>query len=227
VSERIRVVLVEDQVLVRAGLRALIEDGDEMEVVGEAGSGVEGVAVVAEQRPDVALVDVRLPAMDGVTATRLMTEAEEPTRVIVLTAFDDEETVFGALRAGASGFLLKDTPPEALLAGIRTVVAGDALIDPEVTRLVIERALTQPVDEPQGADPRVDVDGLTPRERDVLRLVAAGRSNDEITNELVVSPATTKTHIRHLLTKTGSRDRAQLVVFAYEVGLVTPRCRAD
>jgi DNA-binding NarL/FixJ family response regulator len=231
----IRVALVEDHAVVRRGLRALIDSSDDMQVVAEAGSGVEGLAVVAETRPDVALVDVQLPAMDGITATELMlrSDAEPRPRVVVLTAFGDEATVFGALRAGASAFLLKDSPPEVVLNAIRTVMRGEALVGPEVTRMVIERALAAPPaaaapgPAPSGAPvaPTALPGDLTPREVEVLALVGAGLSNAEISERLVISAATTKTHIRHLLAKTGARDRAQLVILAYESGLVTPTAR--
>lgn len=279
----IRVALVEDHAVVRRGLRALIDSTEDLRVVAEAGSGVEGLAVVAETRPDVALVDVQLPAMDGITATELMLRSDDAPRVVVLTAFGDEATVFGALRAGASAFLLKDSPPEVVLNAIRTVMNGDALVGPEVTRLVIERALAAPpsgappsgapsssalssTGPPSGEPPSTSSVGpsagatpagapvpsraggpaparpgglayprpgaslpadLTPREIEVLALVGAGLSNAEISERLVVSAATTKTHIRHLLAKTGARDRAQLVILAYESGLVTPAARAD
>jgi DNA-binding NarL/FixJ family response regulator len=227
----IRVALVEDHAVVRRGLRALIDASEDMQVVAEAASGVEGLAVVAETQPDVVLVDVRLPAMDGITATELMlrSDAEPRPRVVVLTAFGDEATVFGALRAGASAFLLKDSPPEAVLGAIRTVMNGDALVGPEVTRMVIERALAAPAppDAPTPAAPAARLADLTPREVEVLALVGAGLSNAEISERLVISAATTKTHIRHLLAKTGARDRAQLVILAYESGLVTPAASVD
>jgi len=214
----VRVVLVEDQALVRAGFRALIDGADDLVVVGEAASGVEGIAVVAEQRPDVALVDIQLPGMDGVAAMRVMLrQARHPLRVVALTAFDDEDTVMAALRAGASGFLLKDLTPDALLDAVRTVARGDALIAPQVTRMLIERALTPAPERGAAA-----LEGLTDREREVLALIAAGRSNEEIAEHLVVAGSTVKTHVRNLLAKTGARDRAQLVVLAYESGLVQP-----
>lgn len=227
----IRVVLVEDHAVVRRGLRALIDSSEDMQVVGEAGSGVEGLAVVAETRPDVVLVDVQLPAMDGITATEVMLGASDPgPRVVVLTAFGDEETVFRALRAGASAFLLKDSPPEVVLDAIRTVMRGDALVGAEVTRMLIARALSAspaapataagPSPPPLPSSPSSLPDELTPREVEVLALVGAGLSNAEISARLVISPATTKTHIRHLLAKTGARNRAQLVVLAHQSGLV-------
>ena len=230
----IRVALVEDHAVVRRGLRALIDSTEDLRVVAEAGSGVEGLAVVAETRPDVALVDVQLPAMDGITATELMLRSDDAPRVVVLTAFGDEATVFGALRAGASAFLLKDSPPEVVLNAIRTVMKGEALVGPEVTRMVIERALAAP--KPAAPTPAAPTAGepsgraslpadLTPREGEGLALVGAGLSNAEISERLVVSAATTKTHIRHLLAKTGARDRAQLVILAYESGLVAPTAR--
>ena len=204
----------------RAGFRALIESEPGLEVVGEAADGADAVDLALMARPDVVLMDIRMPGMDGVAATRQITGGQpdsRPTRVLVLTTFDLDEYVYAALRAGASGFLLKDTPPRELLTAIRVIAAGDALLAPSVTRkLIREFARKSP------APPRPVLTVLTERERDVLALVARGLSNAEIASELVVSLATVKTHVSRLLTKLAARDRAQLIVMAYESGFVTP-----
>jgi DNA-binding NarL/FixJ family response regulator len=215
----IRVVLADDQALVRAGFRALLDAEPDVEVVGEAADGAEAIRLAQTARPDVILMDIRMPHLDGLAATRRI--AAEPTladlKVLILTTFDLDEYVFEALRVGASGFLLKDTEPADLIRGIRAVAAGDALLSPRVTRRLIaefaaRRAPTPPRSLPQ----------LTEREREVLALVGAGLSNDEIAARLTVSPATAKTHVSRAMTKLGARDRAQLVVYAYEAGLVRP-----
>jgi DNA-binding NarL/FixJ family response regulator len=215
----IRVLVVDDQALVRAGFVVLISSAPDLEVIGEAADGAEAVAIAARERPDVVLMDVRMPVMDGIEATRQITGTERTsaTRVLILTTFDLDEYVYDGLRAGASGFLLKDTPPAELLAAVRVVAAGDALIAPSVTRRLIEEfARSQP---PAGAaDDRLA--GLTEREREVLVHVARGLSNQEIGDALHMSPATAKTHVSRLLMKLFCRDRAQLVVLAYETGLV-------
>ncbi len=221
----IRVLLADDQALVRAGFRMLLESADDIAVVGEADNGGVAVAMTREHAPDVVLMDLRMPEVDGVTATRLI--ARDPrlaaTKVVVLTTFDDKETVFAALRAGASGFLVKDVEPEELLQGVRIVARGDALLSPSVTRAVISRFTdgsegpAPAARERRVADPRVAA--LTEREREVVGLVAAGMSNNEIAAKLVVSPLTAKTHVSRAMTKLNARDRAQLVVFAYESGL--------
>jgi len=214
----IRVVLADDQALVRGGFRALLDAQDDITVVGEASSGDEAVALTTRLRPDVVLMDIRMPGSDGLSATRRI--GDDPTlaavRVVILTTFELDEYVFEALRAGASGFLVKDTEPVELLRAVRAVAAGDALLSPSVTRRLIEAFAVHTT------DPRstVELDRLTNREREVMTLVAAGLTNDEIAARLFVSPATAKTHVNRAMTKLGARDRAQLVVFAYESGLV-------
>ena len=213
----IRVVVVDDQELVRAGFAVLVDSADDLEVVGEAADGEEAVAVIERERPDVALMDVRMPVLDGIEATRRVSSSE--TRVIMLTTFDLDEYVHEALRAGASGFLLKDAPPAELLDAIRVVAAGEALLAPSVTRRLIEEFVRRPV--ANVAEPELLAE-LTPREREVLVLVAEGLSNQEIATRLVLSPATAKTHVSRIMTKLHARDRAQLVVLAYQSGLVSP-----
>ncbi|HEX6499041.1 MAG TPA: response regulator transcription factor [Micromonosporaceae bacterium] len=219
----IRVLLADDQPLVRAGLRVLLESADDIAVVGEAVNGGQTVALARRLRPDVVLMDIRMPEVDGVTATRRITSDPElrGVRIVVLTTYAEEENVFAALRSGASGFLVKDTEPADLLAAVRVAAAGDALLSPSVTRAVITRfaGLDDPT-RPGPSDPRLAL--LTDREREVVALVAAGLSNDEIAANLVLSPLTAKTHVSRAMTKVGARDRAQLVVFAYESGLVQP-----
>ncbi|MGW0242691.1 response regulator [Micromonospora chalcea] len=214
----VRVVLVDDQHLVRTGLRALLDRAPDIEVVGEAGDGRSGLAVVREQRPDIVLMDVRMPGGDGLEATRLI--LTDPTldgvQVLMLTTFDDDEYLFEAIRAGAAGFLLKDTAPDALRDAVRTVAGGDALLSPAVTRRVLAAAARSPVANP------ARLAGLTARERDVLAQVGAGRSNTEIGQALFLSPDTARTYVSRLLQKLNARDRAQLVVIAYESGLVRP-----
>jgi len=216
----IRVLLCDDQALVRAGFRKLLEAEPGIEVAGEAQDGEEAVALAARRRPDVVLMDIRMPRLDGIEATRRILTGDEPRpRVLVLTTFGLDEYVYSALRHGASGFLLKDASPERLLAAINTVAAGDALLDPGVMRTVIEGYVRGPgpgVATPDG------LAALTPRERDVLELVARGLSNGEIAERLVISEATVKTHVGALLAKLGCRDRAQAVIAAYEHGLVAP-----
>jgi DNA-binding NarL/FixJ family response regulator len=218
----IRVLIADDQALVRAGFRVLIESAEDLEVVGEAADGVEVVAMAHATQPDVVLMDVRMPQMDGLEATRRILADPKcaDARVIVLTTFDLDEYVFEALRSGASGFLLKDIDPEELLAGIRIVAAGDALLAPSVTRRLIAEFARTP------AAPKTDpaaLAALTEREREVVALVARGLSNAEIAQELYISPATAKTHVSRAMLKLGARDRAQLVVMAFESGLATPR----
>ncbi|MFC5056646.1 response regulator transcription factor [Saccharothrix xinjiangensis] len=216
----IRVVLADDQALVRAGFRLLLDTEDGFEVVGEAGDGAEAVRLAREHRPDVVVMDVRMPGVDGLVATRRVCAELPGVRVLVLTTFDVDEYVFEALRAGASGFLLKDTDPVELLRALRVVAGGDALLAPSVTRRLIEEFANRP--EHRRPDPRA-LRELTAREREVLTLVAAGMSNDEIAGHLVISPATARTHVSRVMTKLAARDRAQLVVLAYESGLVSPR----
>ncbi|MEU7702201.1 response regulator [Streptomyces sp. YH02] len=217
----IRVVLADDQTLVRAGFRSILSDEEDLEVVGEAGDGEQAIALARELRPDVVLMDIRMPVLDGLEATRRITADErlEGVRVVILTTFDADDHVYGALRAGASGFLVKDTEPMELLHAVRVVARGDALIAPAVTRRLIAefagRADRQP-------DPSPRLNALTEREREVLGLVGAGLSNDEIAGRLVLSPATAKTHVSRIMTKLAVRDRAQLVILAYESGMITP-----
>ncbi|KQV73695.1 LuxR family transcriptional regulator [Aeromicrobium sp. Root344] len=216
----IKVFLVDDQQLVRAGFRMLIESQDDMAVVGEAGNGAEAVELLAVTSADIVLMDVRMPRMDGVEATRILAARSERPRVVVLTTFDLDEYVYNALRAGASAFLLKDAQPETLLGAIRDVHDGDAVVAPSVTRRMLERFL----DASQAPDPDDDdrLAALTAREREVLELIASGQSNTEIAAGLFLAEATVKTHVGRILAKTGSRDRVQLVVLGYESGLVSP-----
>jgi DNA-binding NarL/FixJ family response regulator len=216
----IRVLLADDQALVRAGFRSLLDAEEGIEVVGEAGDGEEAVAMAAEHVPDIVLMDIRMPGLDGLEATRRIAGDERlaAVRVVILTTFDLDEYVFEALRAGASGFLVKSTEPVELIRGVRVVAEGDSLLSPGVTRrLVGEFAARSRA--PEQSD---ELDLLTEREREVMALVAAGLTNDEIAEQLFVSPATAKTHVSRAMVKLGARDRAQLVVMAYESGLVRP-----
>ncbi|EPH40073.1 response regulator transcription factor [Streptomyces aurantiacus] len=214
----VRVVLADDQPLVRAALQMVISEADDLEVVGEAGNGAEAVRLTADLRPDVVVMDIRMPGTDGIEATRQITRATDATRIVVLTTFDDDDYVYGALRAGASGFLVKDMALEEILAAVRVVAAGDGLIAPSVTgRLIKEFA-----DRPAAAPPPREVTGITEREREVLTLVGGGLSNSEIADRLFISVATAKTYVTRLLSKLGARDRVQLVIIAYETGLVSP-----
>jgi DNA-binding NarL/FixJ family response regulator len=217
----ITVALVDDQDLMRSGLRILVDSDPGLTVVGEAGTGVEALDVVRRTRPRVVLMDIRMPIMDGIEATRrIVADPDlEETRIVVLTTFERDEYIHDALRAGASGFLLKDTRPDDLLAAIKVVAQGDALLSPQVTRRLIADYASRP--EPSIAVPE-EMDALTPREREVLGLIARGMSNDEIAGELYVSPLTAKTHVSRILYKLHARDRAQLVMLAYESGLVVP-----
>jgi DNA-binding NarL/FixJ family response regulator len=219
----IRVLLVDDQGLVRAGFRALLDDAGDIEVVGEAGDGAAAVELARSTRPDVVLMDIRMPVLDGLEATRRIVADEllAGVRVLVLTTFELDEYVFEALAAGASGFLLKNTDPMELLRAVRVVADGEALLAPSVTRrLIAEFAAARR--QAAGPTARVDLAALTDREREVMALVGAGLSNEEIADRLVVSPATARTHVSRAMVKLGARDRAQLVVFAYESGLVSP-----
>jgi len=222
----IRVLLADDQTLVRAGFRALLDAQDDIEVVGEADDGAAAVALAFESRPDVVLMDVRMPGTDGLTATRLMTDDERLSgvKVVILSTFDLDEYVFEAIRAGANGFLVKDTEPAELIRAIRAVVKGDALLSPRVTRHLIEEFATRARTPTAARGPGPDV--LTEREREVVTLVAEGLSNDEIAERLYLSAATAKTHVSRAMGKLGSRDCAQLVVFAYESGLARPGWQA-
>ena len=222
-----RVVVVDDQALVRGAFVLLVNSAADLEVVGEAANGAEAVDLVSSLAPDVVLLDIRMPVMDGLAATRAIADLDCATKVLVLTTFDLDEYVFAALRAGASGFLVKDTPPAELLAGIRVVARGDSLLGPSATRQLIEEFVRRGVADPGGTPARSPAPeslmALTEREREVLTLVARGLSNQEIGEELYVSAATAKTHVSRLLMKLGARDRTQLVVMAYESGLVEPR----
>jgi DNA-binding NarL/FixJ family response regulator len=214
----IRVLVADDQSLVRAGFRLVLENHPDLEVVGEASNGHEAVHSAARLKPDVVLMDIRMPELDGIAATRTIT-ARHPARVLVLTTYDLDEYVYDALQAGASGFLLKDTPPAQLADGIRAVASGEALLAPTVTRRLIEEfARLGPSRRARPAE----LDELTPRELEVLRLLARGMSNAEIAATLVLGDTTVKTHVAHVLTKLGLRDRVQAVVLAYESGLVVP-----
>jgi DNA-binding NarL/FixJ family response regulator len=219
----IRVVIVDDQALVRGGLRALLDAEDGVEVVGEAADGAEAVRIAGELKPDVMLMDVRMPGVDGLMATKTITSdtALDAVRIVILTTFDLDEYVFEAMRSGASGFLVKDTEPVELIRAVRTVAAGESLLSPRATRRLIEEYAARA--KPAQLAPILDF--LTDREREVMGLVAAGLSNDDIAAELVISPATAKTHVSRAMIKLNARDRAQLVVFAYETGLVRPGWR--
>jgi DNA-binding NarL/FixJ family response regulator len=219
----IRVLLVDDQALIRAGFRALLEAEDDIEVVAEAADGREAVTLAAVHLPDVALVDIQMPVMDGIEATRRIAADARlaGVHVVILTNFGLDEHVYAALRAGACGFLVKDTEPDDLLHGVRVAARGDALLSPSITRRLIEEYLSRPA----GPAPGTGLDALTNREREVVALAGRGLSNDEIAARMVISPATAKTHISRAMTKLRARDRAQLVVFAYESGLVPRRAR--
>jgi DNA-binding NarL/FixJ family response regulator len=216
----IRVLLADDQTLVRAGFKSILSDEDDIEIVAEAANGAAAVAAAREHRPDVVLMDIRMPELDGLEATRRI--AADPrlagVKVIILTTFDLDDYIYGALRAGAGGFLVKDTEPAELIHAVRVVAKGDALISPSVTR----RLIAEFAGRVKRPEPGPELNALTEREREVMTLVAAGLSNDEIAGRLVLSPATAKTHVSRVMTKLGVRDRAQLVVIAYEAGLITP-----
>ncbi|MEO3741855.1 response regulator transcription factor [Plantactinospora sp. B5E13] len=213
----IRLLLADDQTLVRAGFRSILDGEDGIEVVGESADGATAVRLARQLRPDVVLMDIRMPVLDGLAATREISPMAG-VRVIILTTFDLDEYVYAALRAGASGFLVKDTEPTELIHAVRVVARGDALIAPSITRRLIAEFSARA----SHPDPGPRLGGLTEREREVMALVAAGLSNDEIAQRLVLSPATAKTHVSRIMTKTGVRDRAQLVILAYESGLTVP-----
>jgi len=217
-DERVRVLLVDDDDLMRAGLRSVLSSDETIEVVGEAGDGRGVVKLIRELRPELVLMDIRMPGLDGISATREVLAAEPEVKVVILTTFEEDDYIFEALSAGASGFLLKRTKPEELIAAIHTVADGDSLLSPSVTRRVIDRMATQPV--PVRADRRIE--DLTPREREVLELVARGLSNREIAENFVIEESTVKTHVKRILMKLGLRDRVQAVIFAYESGLTRP-----
>jgi DNA-binding NarL/FixJ family response regulator len=213
---KVRVLLVDDDDLMRAGIRAILSSSESIEIVGEAADGRAAIVDARALRPDVVLMDVRMPDVDGIAATREIVSASPDAKVVVLTTFELDDYVFGALAAGASGFLLKRTRPEELIAAIETVAAGDSLLSPSVTRTVIQRLAKQPPPDTSAAQ---RLDELTPREREVLALVARGLSNSEIAATLVVEQSTVKTHVKHVLRKLRLRDRVQAVIFAYESGL--------
>jgi DNA-binding NarL/FixJ family response regulator len=218
-SAPIRVLIVDDDDLMRAGLRGVLAGDDEIEIVGDAGDGEEAAYRTRLLRPDVVLMDVRMPNLDGISATREVLASFPEVKVVILTTFEQDDYIFGALSAGASGFLLKRTSPEELLAAIRTVAAGDSLLSPSVTSRVIERMARQlPPDSSRDAR----LSELTAREREVLELVARGLSNGEIAERLVIEESTVKTHVKRILGKLGARDRIQAVIFAYESGLISP-----
>jgi RNA polymerase sigma factor (sigma-70 family) len=219
----VRVLLVDDDHLMRAGLRAVLSSDESVEVVGEASDGRGAVDHVRALRPDVILMDVRMPDLDGIAATREVLAAVPEAKVVILTTFEQDDYIFGALNAGASGFLLKRTSPEQLLAAIHTIAAGDSLLAPSVTRRVIDRMAQHPAAD-AGLDERLDE--LTPREREVLELIAAGLSNGEIAAALVIEESTVKTHVKRILMKLRLRDRVQAVIFAYESGLARPGPKA-
>jgi DNA-binding NarL/FixJ family response regulator len=221
----IRVLLADDQSLIRAGFRILLESGDDIEVVGEAADGAQAVQLARDKRADVVLMDIRMPNVDGLEATRRIAADDDlaGVRVIILTTFESDEYVYQAIRAGASGFLVKDSEPAELIQAVRVVARGDALLSPSITRKLITDLASRP--DNRRATGR-ELDRLTEREREVMTLVAAGLSNDEIAGQLFVSPLTAKTHVSRIMTKVDARDRAQLVVLAYECGLVIPGQRA-
>ena len=213
------VLLADDQAMVRAGFRMILESEPDVVVVGEAEDGEQAVAAVTRLRPDLVLMDIQMPGMDGLEATRRITARPElDARVVILTTFERDDYVFDALRSGASGFLLKNAPPEELVRAVRVVAQGDTLLSPSVTRRIVERFAQQPVRTVAGAE----LARLTEREREVLRLLASGKSNAELATELFVGEGTIKTHVSNVLSKLGVRDRVQAVIFAYESGLVTP-----
>jgi DNA-binding NarL/FixJ family response regulator len=216
----IRVLIVDDQSMVRAGFRMLLAGEEDIEVVAEASNGLEAVEKAARFDPVVVLMDIRMPDLDGLEATRRILAADERTRILILTTFDLDEYVYEALRAGASGFVLKDDPPEQLLAAIRTVAAGDALLSPAITKRVIKQFTRIP-----RPDPPKELEELTTREQEILRLIAGGLSNAEIAQELYISETTVKTHVTHILQKLHLRDRVQAVVLAYQTGVFEPDSR--
>jgi DNA-binding NarL/FixJ family response regulator len=220
----IRVLIADDDHLMRAGLAELLSGEDEIEVAGQASTGLEAIERTRRLDPDVVLMDVRMPDLDGIEATRELTRTAPRARVLILTTFEQDDYVFGGLRAGASGFLLKRTPPEELIAAVHTVAAGDSLLSPSVTRRVIDRMAKQPT--PELADEK-RLEELTPRERDVFELLARGLSNREIAAELVVEESTIRTHVKRILMKLGLRDRIQVVIFAYETGVNRSSATAD
>jgi len=220
----IRILLADDQALIRAGFHVLIDAADDLHVVGEATDGAQAVSLARSERADVVLMDIRMPGVDGLEATRRISADDDlaGVKVIILTTFESDEYVYQAIRAGASGFLVKDTEPADLIQAVRIVARGDALLSPSVTRRLITDLATRPERRSPGDQDAKPLAGLTEREREVLALVAEGLSNDEIAGRLYLSPLTSKTHVSRIMTKLNARDRAQLVVMAYESGLVTP-----
>lgn len=214
----IRVAVVDDQALMRTGFRMILDSDPGLEVVGEADNGVSALAMIELERPDVVLMDIRMPELDGVEATRRLTEADNPARILILTTFDLDDYVYGALRAGAAGFLLKDTPPEKLIEAVQVIAAGESLLAPSITRRLVEEFAAQSPGDTHVAG----LDDLTERETEVLRAMAQGLSNAEIATELFVGETTVKTHVGRVLMKLGVRDRVQAVVAAYESGLIRP-----
>ena len=217
--DRVRVMLVDDEELMRTGLRSVLSSDPSIEVVAEAVDGGQAVRRAAQARPDVVLMDVRMPDVDGIAATTELLDRLPEAKVVILTTFEEDDYIDGALRAGASGFLLKRTPPEELIAAVHRTAEGEALLSPSVTRRVIDRMVAQPR-LGRGEDPRLEE--LTPREREVLELIARGLSNREIAAELVIEESTVKTHVKRVLTKLGARDRVNAVIFAYEAGIARP-----
>jgi DNA-binding NarL/FixJ family response regulator len=217
----IRVLIADDQVLLRAGLRKLIASEEGLEVVGEAGNGSEAASLAAQLKPDVVLMDIRMPILDGISATRLITSAGPATRVLILTTFGLDDYVFEALRSGASGFMLKDAPAEELIAAVRVIAAGESILAPSVTRTVVEEFVRSP--RASSREGSIRLQSLTAREREVFDLLVKGKSNTEICAQLVISEATTKTHVARILQKVGARDRVQVVIQAYEWGLAHTR----
>jgi DNA-binding NarL/FixJ family response regulator len=221
----IRVLLIDDQALVRGGFRSILEGQDDIQVVGEAGDGIEAVEQVVLLKPDVVLMDIRMPRLDGIVAARrVLAQPQVRTRVLILTTFDDDAYVYDALRAGASGFLLKSAPPRELAGAVRTVAAGQSLLAPEITKRLIEEHVRRPK---PGSGPPVELTDLTARELEVLGLIAQGKSNADIAGALFLSEPTVKTHVTRILSKLNLRDRVQAVVLAYECGLVRPGSRAS